>query len=232
MALACFGIFQDRCAAGAILGPDSRRFAHHLALKRQCAIGHNPGQPEGWTRSLFVSDDTGISEAPDVRFEVARKIGPVPCAGALPGLKVPDYRVLADYEAELKELEKKNPDLVKVFEMKRPSLEGRTVFGAEIAADVKDVAADGRPIFYVDGVHHAREWPAAEYPMIFAYHLIENFGKDPKLVHGTVHGPGYAGAAGITASHEAVATGMFAASPRRRRSITSASCASRRMRPK
>src|SRR5262249_27651915 len=27
--------------------------------------------------------------------DVAAKIGPVPCAAALPGLKVPDYRVLA-----------------------------------------------------------------------------------------------------------------------------------------
>src|ERR1051325_11559983 len=27
--------------------------------------------------------------------DVAEKVGPVPCAGALPGLKVPDYRVLA-----------------------------------------------------------------------------------------------------------------------------------------
>ena len=32
--------------------------------------------------------------------------------------------------------------------------------------------------------------------------VMENFGKDPAVVHGTVHGPGYAGAAGITASHE------------------------------
>jgi hypothetical protein len=30
--------------------------------------------------------------------------------------------------------------------------------------------------------------------------VMENFGKDPTVVHGTVHGPGDAGAAGITAS--------------------------------
>jgi beta-glucanase (GH16 family) len=33
--------------------------------------------------------------------------------------------------------------------------------------------------------------------------VMENFGRDPTLVHGTVHEPGYAGAAGITASHDA-----------------------------
>jgi beta-glucanase (GH16 family) len=36
--------------------------------------------------------------------------------------------------------------------------------------------------------------------------VMENFGKDPAVVHGTVHGPGYAGTAGITASHQAGAS--------------------------
>jgi beta-glucanase (GH16 family) len=36
--------------------------------------------------------------------------------------------------------------------------------------------------------------------------VMENFGDDPTLVHGTVHGPGYAGHAGITASHRADAS--------------------------
>lgn len=99
----------------------------------------------------------------------------------LPGPDRDDYRRLADYNAELQELAKKNPDLVKLFEMKRPSLEGRKVFGIEIAANVKNTATDGRPIFYVDGIHHAREWPAAEYPMIWAHHLVDGFAKDPRV---------------------------------------------------
>jgi beta-glucanase (GH16 family) len=33
--------------------------------------------------------------------------------------------------------------------------------------------------------------------------VMENFGADPRVVHGTVHGPGYSGRAGITASHQA-----------------------------
>ena len=36
--------------------------------------------------------------------------------------------------------------------------------------------------------------------------VMENFGDDPATVHGTVHGPGYAGHAGITASHTADAS--------------------------
>ena len=99
----------------------------------------------------------------------------------LPGPDRTDYRRLADYNAEMKSLAKKNPDLVKHFEMKRPSLEGRTVNGIEIASNVKNTATDGRPIFYIDAVHHAREWPAAEYTMIFAHYLVENFGKDARV---------------------------------------------------
>jgi beta-glucanase (GH16 family) len=33
--------------------------------------------------------------------------------------------------------------------------------------------------------------------------VMENFGRDPAVVHGTVHGPGYSGATGITASYRA-----------------------------
>jgi hypothetical protein len=99
----------------------------------------------------------------------------------LPGPDRTDYRRLADYNAELQELAKKHPALVKLFEMKRPSLEGRTVYGVEIASNVKDVATDGRPIFYIDGVHHAREWPAAEYTQLFIHHLVESYGKDKEI---------------------------------------------------
>jgi hypothetical protein len=99
----------------------------------------------------------------------------------LPGPDRSDYRQLEDYNTEMQALAKKNPGLVKLFEMKQPSLEGRTIFGVEIASNVKDVASDGRPVFYIDGVHHAREWPAAEYTMLFAHHLAENYGKDKKV---------------------------------------------------
>ena len=97
----------------------------------------------------------------------------------LPGPDYTDYRHLADYEREITELADKNPSLVKKFEMARPSLEGRSIFGLEIAADVKK--EDGRPIFYIDALHHAREWPAAEFTMMFAHYLTEEFGKDPRV---------------------------------------------------
>src|ERR1700730_15086995 len=36
--------------------------------------------------------------------------------------------------------------------------------------------------------------------------IMENFGKDPATVHGTVHGPGYSGRDGVTTSHRAGAS--------------------------
>jgi Zinc carboxypeptidase len=104
--------------------------------------------------------------------------GPQPLQ-KLPGPDYSDYRHLAEYNTELEELAKKNPSLVKHFEMKRQSLEGRSIFGVEIAADVKQ--EDGRPIFYMDAVHHAREWPASEFTMIYAHYLVEQFGKNPQV---------------------------------------------------
>ena len=112
-------------------------------------------------------------------FDAARSAGPKRML-SLPGPDRDDYRQLGDYNAELEKLAKKNPKLVKLFEMPRPSLEGRTIYGVEIAANVKDTD-DGRPIFYMDGIHHAREWPAAEYTQLYAHHLVEKFGKDRKI---------------------------------------------------
>lgn len=111
-------------------------------------------------------------------YDMAQSAGPKKVI-SFPGPDRADYRRLVDYNTEMGALAKKNPDLVKLFEMKRPTLEGRAVFGVEIAAGVKKV--DGRPIFYVDGVHHAREWPASEYTMLFIHYLVENYGKDPRV---------------------------------------------------
>ncbi len=113
-----------------------------------------------------------------VAFERAEAAKPHPLQ-ALPGPDYSDYRRLPDYNREMTELAEDEPSLVKMFEMPRPSLEGRPIFGLEIAANVG--REDGRPIFYIDAVHHAREWPASEFTMIFAHYLTERFGKDDRV---------------------------------------------------
>ncbi|HEX8003977.1 MAG TPA: M14 family metallopeptidase [Mycobacteriales bacterium] len=120
----------------------------------------------GLTYDVVVADlrtDASESHGPDALVE-------------LPGPERSDYRRLPDYEAELTTLAKQHPGLVRMFTLPNVTHEGRRVHGIEIAANVN--AKDGRPSFLVDGVHHAREWPSGEYPMIYAYRLAEGYGRD------------------------------------------------------
>ena len=86
-----------------------------------------------------------------------------------------DYRRLADYPADMTSLAQQYPDKAKLIQLPHPTLEGRTVLGLEIGTNV--ASRDGRPVFYNDGVHHAREWPAGELPIMWAYDLLESYGK-------------------------------------------------------
>ena len=145
---------------------------------------HSAGEVEivAWPGDLAELDALGYDYDIVVEDLVARDraldAGPKPLV-ELPGPDRTDYRHLIDYNTEMQDLADKNKGLVRSFEMERPSLEGRTIFGIEIAADV--AKTDGRPIFYLDAVHHAREWPASEFSMIFAHYLVEEYGKNPKV---------------------------------------------------
>ncbi|HEV2088235.1 MAG TPA: M14 family zinc carboxypeptidase, partial [Cryptosporangiaceae bacterium] len=92
------------------------------------------------------------------------------------------YRKLADYNDDLSELAAIRPDLVKRFALPHKSLEGKTIYGVEIA---KNVAApeDGRPVFAMFGLHHAREWPSGEHSIEFAYDLVKNYGRDARITN-------------------------------------------------
>ena len=41
--------------------------------------------------------------------------------------------------------------------------------------------ADGKPVFLMLGVHHAREWPSGEMSMEFAFDLAQQFGKSARI---------------------------------------------------
>ena len=90
-----------------------------------------------------------------------------------------DYRRLADVEADLRTLAEQNPGRARLFELPFVTFEGRRVLGIEIARNVD--AVDGRPTFHVDGVHHAREWPAVEMSIMWAFDLLESDGVDPRI---------------------------------------------------
>ena len=97
------------------------------------------------------------------------------------------YRVLADYEFEMKLLAGQYPDLVKPLTLPNRTHLGRDVQGIEIAIDPYNVR-DGKPIFLNMGVHHAREWPSSEHAMEWAYDLVNNYGnqgRTTRLVRAT-----------------------------------------------
>jgi hypothetical protein len=90
-----------------------------------------------------------------------------------------DYRQLVDYTRDMQMLAETYPDKARLIELPHRTLEKHTVYGLEIATDV--AKNDGRPVFYQDGCHHAREWPASEVPIMWAFDLLENYGKDDRI---------------------------------------------------
>jgi Zinc carboxypeptidase len=161
---------------------DSRSAADYLMSNFDETHNHSVGVIELllWPGDLQRLDATGLTykilQDDVVAHDQALFADAERITVELPGPDLDNYRVLGDYNAELKDLAKKNPKLVRLIKLKHQTLEGRDVFGVEIARNVK--GSDGRPTFYVDGIHHAREWPAGEYPMIYAHYLVEKFGKD------------------------------------------------------
>ncbi len=83
------------------------------------------------------------------------------------------YRTLADYVADIDRLDDEYSAIAKKVVIGQ-SVEGRDLLGLEIGRDVRD-PEDGRPVFLMFGVHHAREWPSAEMTMEFGFDLVEGY---------------------------------------------------------
>ena len=109
----------------------------------------------------------------DRRYSAAQAGG-----SALPSGRT-SYRHLADYELELKLLAGRYPNLVKPLTLNHKTHEGRDVVGIEIATHPYNLN-DGKPIFANMGTHHAREWPAAESTLEWAYDLLTNYGNQAR----------------------------------------------------
>ena len=87
------------------------------------------------------------------------------------------YRTYEEIQAELKQLVAANKGLVRPIVLGK-SYQGREITGLEIATDV--AGKDGRPVFFLMGVHHAREWPSAEIAMEYAQ-LLTKSASDPRI---------------------------------------------------
>jgi hypothetical protein len=132
-----------------------------------------------WPGDLARLEATGLPFEITVDDVIARDQLAARSAGAgvtgQPGQRE-DYRRLADYEHDLTTLAAAHPDRARLVKLPLETLEGRSVYGIEIADDVH--AVDQRPTFYMDGLHHAREWPSGELTMMFAFDLLESSGDD------------------------------------------------------
>ena len=89
------------------------------------------------------------------------------------------YRHLPDYDLELKRLAMQYPSLARPITLNHRSVLGRDVNGIEISTGAQNTA-DGKPVFLIMGLHHAREWPSSEHTIEFAYDLLRSYGTDPR----------------------------------------------------
>src|SRR4051812_10824703 len=130
----------------------------------------------GLTSTTRVADLNAAdrrARAADLRYAAATD------RSALPSGRT-EYRVLQDYQDELKKLVAQNPGVARPVVLPEKSFQGRELMGIEIANDVgaKD---DGRPTYFVMGMHHAREWPSAEAALEFAYLLLQGNGHQARI---------------------------------------------------
>lgn len=133
----------------------------------------------GFTATTIVGDVLKADALTVRRDRAAASLRQAPAAAALPTGRT-EYRQYEDYQAELKKIVEDNPKIARVVPLENKSFQGRELTVVELARDVarKD---DGRPTFILNGLHHAREWPAAESIMEFAQDLVKNDGKDPRI---------------------------------------------------
>jgi hypothetical protein len=113
------------------------------------------------------------ARAADARAAAAAGDSPLPTGRE-------EYRVLRDYQDELKALVDANPGLVKPVVLPEKTFQGREIMGVEISNGVNRTD-DGKPTYFVMGMHHAREWPSAETAMEFAHLLVDGAGSDPRI---------------------------------------------------
>jgi hypothetical protein len=93
------------------------------------------------------------------------------------------YRTYDDIQSELKQIAAAHSDIVRPVTIGK-SFQGRDINGLEIADDVN--GNDGRPVFFLVALHHAREWPSAEAAMEYAHMLVDQQ-SDPHIASLLAH---------------------------------------------
>lgn len=126
------------------------------------------------TRVADMNAFAARSDAADRRY--AARLAAAGAESPIPSGRT-TYRTYTDIQNELKALVEKNPGLVRPVTIGK-TVQGRDIQGVEIAQDVN--ADDGRPTYFLMGVHHAREWPSEEASMEYAIMLAKER-SDPRI---------------------------------------------------
>jgi beta-glucanase (GH16 family) len=94
-----------------------------------------------------------------------------------------------------------------VIEARKESREGRQYTSARLKTEGKKTFTYGRFEGRMKLPYGQGMWPAFwmlggnNWPTSGEIDIMENLGREPSIVHGTIHGPGYSGAAGPSASY-------------------------------
>jgi hypothetical protein len=88
------------------------------------------------------------------------------------------YRVYDDYQTEMKEIVASHSDFAKPVVLPERTFQGREIQGIEFGTGASD---DGKPVFLLVALHHAREWPSAEAAMEFAHMVADGYGSDQRI---------------------------------------------------
>jgi hypothetical protein len=141
---------------------------------------------DGTVELLLWPGDAARLDAADIPYRIldadllrqGRPSTDARAVGTQPGQR-DAYRLPDDYATDLHALAAAHPERTRLIELPYRSLEGRPTWGLEISSNPG--ARDGRPVIWHDGLHHAREWPAGEQPLMWAYDLLESYGTDPRI---------------------------------------------------
>lgn len=126
------------------------------------------------TRIADLTAHYARSRKADAKFAVAG-------GGNLPSGNRATYRAYEEVQQELKQLSERFSSHVKPMTLPRRSFQGRPLDGVEIGANVRRSAEDGRPVFLLVALHHAREWPSVEAAMEYAWMLARGYGEDDRI---------------------------------------------------
>jgi hypothetical protein len=123
--------------------------------------------------------DANVFKSDQRQAELSAQYSASTAASPLPTGRT-EYRNLEDYEAELKKIVQQHPDIARPVELPKKSFQGRPLMGVELSENVgaKD---DGKPTYFVMGTHHAREWPAGEIAMEYAWYIAKGWGSDAEV---------------------------------------------------